>query len=139
MARGRYIIDSTGNELTDSKTGEKIRIKEYKIKKSGKLQIVCIIDGSDKPREFARHSINEEKFNLGVVTPSKGDATLRDVQERVAVPPVPAPPQRGADVIDYTREEVLELHAHSKAIFDITHRAFMRTIVPARPSAGKGA
>jgi hypothetical protein len=83
MAKGRYIIDSTGNELTDSKSGEKIRIKSYEIKRSGKFQIVHVIDGHDKARKFARHSINEEKFNLGVVTASK-EVTLRDVSERAA-------------------------------------------------------
>ena len=110
MAKKRYEISADGKELKDLKDGTSISIAKFSLSQYGGNEIVMFNIGvkDKKQMKINRKRIDENRFSFGKHTaaPTK--------PPRQAHEPVPPPIER--DAINFTKQELLELHeAHLNA------------------------
>lgn len=116
MAKKRYEISGDGKELKDLKGGTFASIAKFSLQQYGGNEIVAFNIGvkDKKQMKINRKRIDETKFSFGKHTPVE----KKERKKRIAtsLDALPAPPVAARNAINFTKQELLELHeAHLNA------------------------
>ena len=84
----RYKSTETGG-LLDTKTGKTIKLKEVEIVKSGRLQILNVLDELGKKHRIARYAIDEAAYNFGPCEQHKNQSRAARKKTALVAPPPP--------------------------------------------------